>query len=113
VVNKVREFKGTMGGFTVENLMKGGPFNPLVDISEYPTILQLQASDGDNQHVVGIVDEWVFDSNNHFAVELTKENLDRCCLGEVVFKQAATAWRFVPTKEMKRKMSRAKKAEMN
>jgi hypothetical protein len=46
-------------------------------------------------------------------VELTKENLDRCCIGEVVFKQAATARRFVPTKEMKRKMSRAKKAEMN
>ena len=80
-----------------------GDFDPLSDRSPHPTIVQLNDSDNDNTHVVGIAGEWIFDSNKHEALPLTRESFNACCLGDAPFKNVAYAVRFVPGKKLKRK----------
>ena len=68
--------------------------------SPHPTVVQLSASDGDNTHVVGIAGDWIFDSNRHHALPLSKESLDACCIGRATFSHASYAVRLVPGKKM-------------
>ena len=80
-----------------------GNFDPLTDRSPHPTIVQLNASDGDNTHVVGVAGDWIFDSNKPAALPLSRESLDACCLGDAVFKNASYAVRLVAGTKLKRK----------
>jgi hypothetical protein len=54
-------------------------FDILKDQSEYPTVLQLQATDGGTQHAVTVVGGLVFDSNCERALPLSLKTLDYCC----------------------------------
>jgi hypothetical protein len=42
----------------------------------------LEGSDGKDDHCVTVYGSWLFDSNFDYALPLTKEALDLCCLGE-------------------------------
>ena len=50
-----------------------------MDISTFPTVLQLQADDSSIQHAVTIVGKLVFDSNCPHALLLNQATLDYCC----------------------------------
>jgi hypothetical protein len=54
-------------------------YDPLQDSCHYPIVLQLQDADGGIQHAVTIVEDWVFDSNNHHALPRNRVALDWCC----------------------------------
>ena len=78
-------------------------FDPLAERSPHPTIVQVCASDGDNTHIVALAGDWIFDSNLHSALPLSKESLDACCLGLAAFSHASYSVRLVPGKKLKRK----------
>jgi hypothetical protein len=78
-------------------------FDPLADSSENPTIVQLSDSSGDNTHVVGVAGGWIFDSNRHEALPLSRASLDACCLGNATFSHASYAVRFVPGKKLQKR----------
>ena len=46
---------------------------------------QLCGNDGGTEHVIGMVDDLIFDSNNDVAIPLTDYSINRCC-GIVGFK---------------------------
>jgi hypothetical protein len=54
-------------------------FNVLTDISEYPTVLNLESTDGNMEHAVTVVGKFIFDSNCMRALPLTMESLHYCC----------------------------------
>ena len=72
-----------------------------------PLIAVLEGSDGDKTHCVGMAGDgernWIFNSNFHDKVLLTRENLDDCILGHETFKNVAYAVEFIPGKKLKRK----------
>jgi hypothetical protein len=63
----------------VPHRLKKATFNIFRDVSEYPTVLQLEATDGGTQHAVTVVGGLVFDSNCERALPLSLETLDYCC----------------------------------
>jgi hypothetical protein len=44
-------------------------------------VAQLCAEDGGVEHAIGILDDWIFDSNCHSVVPLTYVSLNNCCSG--------------------------------
>jgi len=73
-------------------------FDILGDQSYWPTLCILEGSDGGVNHAVTVVENFIFDSNNHTAIPLTRENLDFCCLSDfsldVKFHRVHFACRF-------------------
>ena len=63
-------------------LKKGDGYDPLLDISPYPTFIQLKYFLGGIHHCVAVVGKCIFDNNFHFALPLTKENLDDCLIND-------------------------------
>jgi hypothetical protein len=53
---------------------------------DYLMIGQLCGMDGGTEHVIGMVDELIFDCNNMFATPMTDYSINACC-GTVGFKQ--------------------------
>jgi len=74
-------------------------FDILSDRSMWPTLCILQGTDNGINHAVTVVENYIFDSNNHTAILLSKENLDLCCQSELVsevhFQKVHMAYRFV------------------
>ena len=56
-------------------------YDPLIDISPYPTLIQLIFLGGIH-HCVTVVGEWIFESNFPFALPLTKYSLDYFCVND-------------------------------
>jgi hypothetical protein len=54
-------------------------FDPLNDLSCFPTLCQLQAKNGSIRHGVTICGKFVFDSNVKKVLPLTRASLDWCC----------------------------------
>ena len=88
------------GGFAGDKTKQLTNFDPLADRSPHPTIVQLSDSNRDNRHAVAIAGEWIFDSNKHHALPLSKESLDACCLGRATFSHVSYAVRLVPSKKL-------------
>ena len=86
-------------------------FQPLVDVSEHPTLLQLRASDGDNTHFVAVRGRWLFDANHPEPRPLTAAGLDACCLGDATYARASHAVRFVPSNKASKAAAKSKKAK--
>jgi hypothetical protein len=59
-------------------------YNIFENISEYPRVLQLQDKDGNTQHAVTIVGNFIFDANCAQALDLTRDNLDYCCSTDAI-----------------------------
>lgn len=76
-------------------------FDIFNDISDFPTVLQLQAADGGIQHAVTIVDCLVFDSNLKNALPLTRRALDFCCSSDIQFSTYEHVYRGYRFKEQK------------
>jgi len=57
----------------------GKVFDVMKDISQFPTVMSLEAVDGGTQHAITVVGCMIFDSNCERALALTKRNLDYCC----------------------------------
>ena len=53
-----------------------------------------------NEHVVAIAGDWIFDSNKTHALPLNAESLDACCLSSDTFKRTSYAVRFIPGKKL-------------
>ena len=66
-------------GWLQPRKLHGSTFDILRDISEYPTVVSLEAIDGGTQHAITVVGRLVFDSNCERALPLSKEALDYCC----------------------------------
>ena len=63
----------------------------------------------DNTHCVTIVNNLLFDPNKHFAIPLTKSNLDSCCVDDhnkCLFHHVSMTFEFVPGVHMKKNMKR-------
>ena len=77
------------------------------DISCFPTIARLKASDNSTGHAITTVGLWVFDSNKGEAENLSLDFLDWCCSTDTekgLFKEVVYAVRFFhnrPRKEWK------------
>ena len=54
----------------------------LIEMSPYPTFIQLKYFLGGIHHCVTVFGKWIFDSNFTFALPPTKENLDYCCIND-------------------------------
>lgn len=99
----------------------GGNFNPMDDPTpENIKIIQLCSSPithyddedyHDNTHCIVIVDNLIFDSNQHSPLILTKYNLNMCCLGGDmwVFHHVSRGYEFIPSSKLQRKMNKNKK----
>lgn len=96
-------------------------FNPLKDESPSTIkILQLCAtvrSDfhnhkyHDNTHCVTTVDGLIFDSNKEGPIQLSRSNLDSCCVGGdlYVLHHISKAYELVPSSKLKKNMTRKRK----
>jgi len=94
-------------GWLVPTKINGKSFDILHDISEYPTVVSLEAVDGGTQHAVTIVGKLVFDSNCERALPLSQKTLDYCCSTdekEGAYKRVFKGYRFIEPMEKKRKM---------
>ena len=78
--------------------------DPLLDISPYPTLIQLKYFLGGIHHCVTVVGKWVFYSNFTFVLSITKDNFHYCCINDNyikvmnVFKGVLKAMRFLTAK---------------
>ena len=57
-------------------------YNTLLEISPYPTLIQLKFYLDSIHNCVTVVVRWVFYSNFPFALPLTKQNLDYFCIND-------------------------------
>ena len=57
-------------------------YDPLFDMTTYPTLTQLILFSSGIHHCVTVVGKCIFDSNFTFALPLTEENLDYCCMND-------------------------------
>ena len=51
----------------------------LLDNSCYPKVVQLFGVDGNMEHGVTVLDNYIFDSNHPTALPLTQDNMNFCC----------------------------------
>ena len=58
-------------------------------------ITKAQHSRGSAAHCVGIVGQWIFDTNKKHAVRLNEKGLDMCCLGSATFKRVCDGFQLV------------------
>ena len=76
-------------------------------LSEQMYLIQIRAKHNrtsftDNTHAICVFHKLIFDVNHVRPLELTQENLDRCCLGhpEWVYECAVRVSVFVPSKSV-------------
>ena len=84
-------------GWLTPKKIKSKSFNVLNNISEYPTLLCLEATDGGTQHAITVVGGLIFDSNCEHALPLTMKSLNYCCSSdkrEGHYKQVYHGYRF-------------------
>ena len=56
--------------------------NPLTDISNAVTLIQVADKHGNNSHCICTVGKWIFDSNFNFALPLNEASMDLVCSDE-------------------------------
>ena len=71
----------------------------LNDRTMWPTLCILKGDDNSTNHAVTIVEDYIFDSNNSYALPLNESTLNWCCSGdtaesEVKFVSVPFAYRF-------------------
>jgi len=76
-----REFAAYLVNFKVKGYVTSymKQFDILNNRSIWPTLCILKGSDESVNHAVTIVEDYIFDSNCPYALQLTRENLDWCC----------------------------------
>ena len=76
----------------------------LLKVVPHPTMVQLCSVDEfgyeNNEHIVAIAGDWIFDSNKTHALPLSAESLDACCLDGDKFLRVSYAVRFIPGKKL-------------
>jgi hypothetical protein len=96
---------GSKCKFLQPRKLHGNALNLLVDISEFPTVMSLEAQDGGTQHAIAVVGRLIFDSNCDRALPLSQSSLDYCCSTDSVagtFKNVYKGYRFQPDPADKR-----------
>jgi hypothetical protein len=82
-------------GYTAKLLTN---LNVLTDRTMWPTLCILKGDDNSTNHAVTIVENYIFDSNNSYALPLNESTLDWCCSGDtgaaIKFVSAPLAYRF-------------------
>ena len=81
-INLVREKIEPWCNISHKALNEEGVYDPLLDISTYPTLIQLKDYLDGVHHCVTFIGKWIFDSNFIFALPLKKENLDYCFIND-------------------------------
>ena len=59
-------------------------FDILQNHSIWPTLCILRGSDNSVNHAITVVDNFIFDSNCPYAMQLTRDNLDWCCCSDEI-----------------------------
>ena len=107
VLSKFQQAKG----FVRHRVVDPFNFKPVVDTDpESLYVVQLSSQcDGnpeskDNFHCVSIFNKLIFDNNIETPLPLSKENLDKCCVGgpSYVFHHCSRVVRFTPTEKKKK-----------
>jgi hypothetical protein len=80
----LREMKKCCKKLQPQKIQSLSSYNIFENISDYPRVLQLQDKDGNTQHAVTIVGNYIFDANCARALDLTRENLDYCCSTDAI-----------------------------
>jgi len=91
-------------------------FDILQNLSEYPTVVSLEAVDGGTQHAITVVGRLVFDSNCERALPLSLETLHYCCSSDVkkgAYKKVYRGYRFMEPSDKKRKKLKELKCEFD
>ena len=92
-------------------------FDLLNDISSYPTVVQLEGSDGTRQHAVTIVGKYIFDATCKFALPLEQYYLNYCCSADgrrnTTFVRVFKGIRFAENKEKVNKILNTLKKDYN
>jgi hypothetical protein len=99
----------TKCGWLEPRKLYGSGFEILEDISEYPTLVALEAEDGGTQHAITVVGKIIFDSNCARGLPLTKDSLDYCCSSDEVvgaYKKVYKGYRFLEPEGKKKKVWR-------
>lgn len=63
------------------------------ELGMYPIIVVLQGHDGNCEHAISILGNWIFDSNLPEALPLTRNSLDWCVMGK--FKKVVEGLQFI------------------
>ena len=66
-------------------------FDVFQDKSDYPTLVVLKRSDNGINHAVGVVGDWVFETNCKRALKLSKATMDFCVSTEETKSQCVGA----------------------
>ena len=82
-----------------------GAFDPLANVAFVPTLVQLS-----ELHCVTTIEDddgkWIYDSNEEFALPLTRATLERCMGGGRPYEGAVRAYRFMPGKKARNGMQK-------
>ena len=82
-----------------------GAFDPLTNVAFDPTLVQLS-----ERHCITTIEDddgkWIYDSNEEFALPLTRAALERCMGGGRPYEGAVRAYRFTPGKKARGGMMR-------
>ena len=62
-------------------IFKDYKFQPVNMRANLPTVAQLCARDGGIEHAVTFFGDWIFESNQQQAMQLSEANLDKCVIG--------------------------------
>jgi hypothetical protein len=75
-----------------------GAFDPLANVAFVPTLVQLS-----ERHCIATIEDdngkWIYDSNEEFALPLTRKALERSMGGGRPYEGAVRAYRFTPGKK--------------
>lgn len=76
-------------------IFKDGMFDPLRNISQYPTIVQLCGEKSGIMHCVALCQYWIFDSNLPRALPLCRAGFDWCCSSSDSFQAYSYCYRAI------------------
>jgi len=79
----------------------------------YPACIQIRCSDGQVNHSVTTVDQWIFDSNRQYALPLCKKSFDECAGEGATFVGCVRVFTFVPSVKLGKALAKKRKRHLS
>ena len=77
----------------------------------HPTCIQIRCSDGQVDHCVTTVGDWIFDSNLRYGLPLCQESFDFCAGDGATFVGCVRVFTFVPSKKLAKALATKRKRQ--
>ena len=81
-MNRVREKGKSLCKLLYKVFKKEYEYDLWLEISPFPTLINLKHFLGGITHCVIVVGKWIFDNKSPFTIPLTQDNLDYCCISD-------------------------------